>query len=302
MEMNYASFKGKAKNHALNSNAIEVLLAVFSQLNPEWLLISKENMLAESAGEEPAEIAQAVPTSQVSKGPVTLKHTRTENEAAKSLRTAGWSKGRSRSNRTGARNECYHRAGTDRGKGRSRSNRTGARNEWLPQSRDRQRQRTKSLKQNRGEKRMATTKQGQTEAKDEVAQTEQGRETNGYHRAGTDRGKGRSLSNRTGARNEWLPQSRDRQRQRTKSLKQNRGRETNDYHRAGTDRGKGRSLSNRTGARNEWLPQSRDRQRQRTKSLKQNRGEKRMATTEQGQTEAKDEVAKSYKLLAKERT
>lgn len=45
--MTSASFRGKAKESPLNSNAIENILSIIPEINPEWLLTGKGSMLKE---------------------------------------------------------------------------------------------------------------------------------------------------------------------------------------------------------------------------------------------------------------
>jgi TolA-binding protein len=43
--MTYGSFKGKAKNGALNSTALEKILTLYEDVNPTWLLTGNEEMI-----------------------------------------------------------------------------------------------------------------------------------------------------------------------------------------------------------------------------------------------------------------
>lgn len=50
--MTYGSFKGSAKNRPLNSNAIEKILTIVPEINPEWLLTGTGEMLKSAEPEQ----------------------------------------------------------------------------------------------------------------------------------------------------------------------------------------------------------------------------------------------------------
>ncbi len=52
--MTSASFRGKAKKSPINSNAIENILSVIPDVNPEWLLTGKGDMLKKGVENEKA--------------------------------------------------------------------------------------------------------------------------------------------------------------------------------------------------------------------------------------------------------
>lgn len=57
--MTSASFRGNAKKTPLNSTAIENILSIIPDLNPDWLLTGKGPMLRESSPkEEPLQVPQ----------------------------------------------------------------------------------------------------------------------------------------------------------------------------------------------------------------------------------------------------
>lgn len=45
--MSYSSFKGKAKNKSLNSDALATIVSKYPEINPSWLLTGKGEMLHE---------------------------------------------------------------------------------------------------------------------------------------------------------------------------------------------------------------------------------------------------------------
>lgn len=49
--MTYGSFKGVAKERPLNSDAIEIIISRYVDINSEWLLTGKGNMLKDQAKE-----------------------------------------------------------------------------------------------------------------------------------------------------------------------------------------------------------------------------------------------------------
>lgn len=53
--MTYGNFKGIQKNTALNSDAIERILSIYSDISPEWLLTGKGSMLREEKEQGPAD-------------------------------------------------------------------------------------------------------------------------------------------------------------------------------------------------------------------------------------------------------
>lgn len=54
--MTSASFRGKAKESPLNSNAIENILSISPDLSPEWLLTGKGSMIKTTEGDESVQI------------------------------------------------------------------------------------------------------------------------------------------------------------------------------------------------------------------------------------------------------
>lgn len=53
--MTYGNFKGKAKETPLNSNAIDNILTIIPEVNAEWLLTGKGEMLKKENTEKPNE-------------------------------------------------------------------------------------------------------------------------------------------------------------------------------------------------------------------------------------------------------
>jgi len=71
--MTYGSFKGSAKNRPLNSNAIEKILTITPEINPEWLLTGTGEMLKST---EKTPIAVPVPVETAGIKPIPLvEHT-----------------------------------------------------------------------------------------------------------------------------------------------------------------------------------------------------------------------------------
>ncbi|MDD2216422.1 MAG: hypothetical protein PHE41_07635 [Eubacteriales bacterium] len=57
--MTYANFKGAAKNTPINSNALVNILAIYDDINPDWLLTGSGPMLRT----EPRKTTEEAPTS-----------------------------------------------------------------------------------------------------------------------------------------------------------------------------------------------------------------------------------------------
>lgn len=48
--MTYGSFKGKSKETPINSNALANIIAIYPDVNPEWLLTGQGSMLKDQGG------------------------------------------------------------------------------------------------------------------------------------------------------------------------------------------------------------------------------------------------------------
>lgn len=60
--MTYGNFKGKSKETPLNSNAIEVISSMYPDIDLEWLLTGKGNMLkTDSTTMSPASLGEGIP-------------------------------------------------------------------------------------------------------------------------------------------------------------------------------------------------------------------------------------------------